>query len=190
MNDICVDDLQPKLHEKKLFAWKRLLLWAMPYVIFVVVIQVLFSFVFMLNYIPSESMESTIMTGDCLISTRFDKADINRYDIIVFHSPTDGSLFIKRVIGLPGETITVENGKVYADGVLLDSSYINEEMDSRRDGIYLVDKDGYFVMGDNRNHSNDSRSWGCVPEENVVSKAKFILFPFSGIKSLVWKDGV
>ncbi|MCC8152106.1 MAG: signal peptidase I, partial [Lachnospiraceae bacterium] len=116
-----------------------------------VAIIVLFGAVLMLNKIPSGSMETTIMTGDLVVSTRYDADDIERYDIVVFYFPDDPELiYIKRVIGLPGETITVENGNVYADGVLLDDSFVNGEMDSSGDGIYEVPEGFYFMLGDNR----------------------------------------
>lgn len=140
----------------------------------------LFKFVLMFNVIPSSSMESTIMTGDFVIGTRFDAKDIERYDIMVFNAPDEPeSYFIKRVIGLPGETIEVRDGKVYADGVELDESFIKEAMDASGDGTYVVPEECYFMMGDNRNNSSDSRFWNekYVPLENFVSKAKLVICP-------------
>jgi signal peptidase I len=136
-------------------------------------------------------MENTIMTGDLLLSTRYDKHDISRYDIVVFIPPDDPEdYYIKRVIGLPGETILVEDGKVYADGVELDDSFIAEEMDESGDGTYTVPDDCYFMLGDNRNHSYDSRFWDTkyVPLENIVAKAKFRWFPFTAFGNITYKQ--
>lgn len=149
-----------------------------------IAIVLVFNFVLMLNQVPSESMEMTVMTDDIIISTRYDADEIERYDVMVFTPPDHPNLyFIKRVIGLPGETITVENGSVYADGVKLDDSFVNGEMDSSGDGIYVVPEGCYFMMGDNRNYSNDSRFWETkyVPIENFVAKAKIVLFPLNRI---------
>ncbi|MCD8111087.1 MAG: signal peptidase I [Clostridiales bacterium] len=148
------------------------------------VIIVIFYAVLMLNQIPSSSMETTVMTGDVVISTRYNAKDIERYDIMVFRLPDDPDTFyIKRVIGFPGETITVENGNVYADGVLLDDSFVNGEMDGSGDGIYVVPEGCYFMMGDNRNNSYDSRFWKgenqYIPLENFVAKAKAIILPLN-----------
>lgn len=147
-----------------------------------IAIIVLFSEVLMLNKIPSGSMETTIMTGDLVVSTRYDADEIERYDIVVFYFPDNPEeIYIKRVIGLPGETITVENGNVYADGVLLDDSFVNGEMDSSDDGIYEVPEGFYFMLGDNRNNSYDSRFWEnpYVQLDDIIAKAKVVIYPFS-----------
>ena len=150
---------------------------------------VLFKTVFMLSYIPSESMANTIEVGDIVVSTKYgiDSEDIQRYDILIFIPPDEpDSTYIKRVIGMPGETIEVSNGKVYADGVELDDSFVYSSMNSNGDGVYTVPDDCYFFMGDNRNNSKDSRFWEekYVPLENIQAKAKFVLFPFSDVKQL------
>ncbi|MEH2929047.1 signal peptidase I [Candidatus Ventrimonas sp. KK005] len=90
------------------------------------------------------------------------------------------------MIGLPGETIEVKNGKVYADGVELDNSFLKMPQNRKGDGIYIVPEGCYFFLGDNRNHSNDSRFWDekYVPLENIQAKARFILLPFDNIGSL------
>lgn len=152
-------------------------------------IIVVFNAVLMLNQIPSSSMETTVMAGDLVISTRLDSKDIERYDIMVFRTPDDpDTYYIKRVIGLPGETITVENGHVYADGVLLNDNFVNEEMDGSGDGIYEVPEGCYFMMGDNRNHSYDSRFWNgedrYIPLEDFVAKAKVVVYPLNHFGSL------
>lgn len=151
-----------------------------PYMLGFLLAITIFNTVLMLNFVPSASMEPTISAGSALLSTRYDKNDIERYDIIIFEiDGSDESNYIKRVIGLPGETITIEQGNVYADGVKLDSSYIKEEMNGLSDGVYIVPEDSYFVMGDNRNHSWDSRYTGTVPAKNILAKAKFIFYPLS-----------
>jgi signal peptidase I len=150
---------------------------------------VLFNCVIMLNKIPSGSMNSTIPTGSVVLASRYDKTQVDRYDIMVFIPPDDpDSYYIKRVIGLPGETIVVKDGKVYADGVELDDSFVQEEASETTsgDGTYEVPEGCYFMLGDNRNHSLDARFWKekYVPLENMVAKAQILLFPFSDIGSL------
>lgn len=147
----------------------------------------LFNYIFMLNLIPSGSMAGTLKVGDVVFANRLEAEDPKRYDIMVFYAPDEPEkYFIKRVIGLPGETITVENGKVYADGVELDDSFLPEKMKKAGCGTYEVPEDSYFMMGDNRNRSLDSRFWEkkFVPREDMVAKAKCILFPFKNVGSL------
>ncbi len=97
-------------------------------------------------------------------------------DIIVFHYPLDPSQdYIKRVIGRPGDTVTINGDKVMVNGVVLDEPYIAAE--PAYDGSWKVPADKLFVLGDNRNQSSDSHSWGFVPMNLVVGKALFIYWP-------------
>lgn len=170
---------------------KKILKAVITYVILIAIFFVLFQTVFMLSFIPSSSMENTIMTGDVVFSTTYDvkEEDIERFDILVFVPPDEpGITYIKRVVGLPRETIEVKEGKVYADGVELDDSFINGSQNQVGDGVYEVPEGCYFFMGDNRNNSNDSRFWEnpYVPIEDIQAKAKCILFPFSDMGSLCY----
>lgn len=165
---------------------KRLLRFLAGYCMLWAATVILSRTVLMLNFIPSGSMEGTIRTGDFVLGTRYDigEGDIERYDILVFALPDEpDTVYIKRVIGLPGETVVVCDGSVYADGVRLGDSFVKNPMNTKGDGTYVVPDGCYFVMGDNRNQSDDSRFWTekYVPVENVEGKAKFIIFPFKNI---------
>lgn len=145
---------------------------------------ILFHYVFMLAVVPTESMAGTIEPGNHVICSRYGigEGDIERYDVLVFTPPDHPQmLYIKRVVGLPGETIVVKNGKVYADGAELDSSFTKAPQNRKGDGVYKVPEGHYFFLGDNRNNSNDSRFWKnkYVPAANIKAKAKFICFPFT-----------
>ena len=146
--------------------------------------------------IPSESMEKTIMTGDRLIGNRLayginlnigDKQIFKklrytkRFDIVIFRYPYDESeLYIKRIIGLPGETVEIKDGDVYIDGSKkpLDDSFTAEKIEGSF-GPYKVPEDSYFVMGDNRNCSYDSRFWKntYVRFDEILGKAMFRYYP-------------
>jgi len=100
-----------------------------------------------------------------------------RGDVIVFHFPLDTSKdFIKRVIGLPGDTITVDSTSVRVDGVLLNEPYISERANPQGQR-WAVPLNSYFVMGDNRPASDDSRDWGYVPRDDIVGKAVIVYGP-------------
>ncbi|TET59989.1 signal peptidase I [Candidatus Aerophobetes bacterium] len=137
-------------------------------------------------WIPSGSMEPKLQVGDRLLAYKLfyglDKVD--RGDVIVFRYPLDPKKdYIKRVIGLPGDTVRIENKRIYVNEKLLDESYIihgdNWMRGYPRDdyGPVKVPADSLFVMGDNRDFSADSRYWGFVPEENLVGEAFVIYWP-------------
>lgn len=107
--------------------------------------------------------------------------DIDRGDIVVFWYPRDpGKSFIKRVVGLPGEEVLIREGIVYVNGEALSEPYVpSEYFDSHSFGPVTVQPHSYFVLGDHRNSSNDSRSWGLVPEANIFGKAILRYWPIS-----------
>lgn len=158
--------------------------------IIVVVLAVGFSLVFRIyvaegRWIPSESMVPTLQVGDRLIiekvTPRF--TGIARGDIIVFRPPSTSSQkedMIKRVIGLPGDTIVIKSGKVYINGKALNEPY-EAEKPSADFKPYKVPENSYFVMGDNRNDSYDSRYWGPVPADRIIGKALVRYFPIDNI---------
>lgn len=168
--------------------WKELWEYIKMIIFVVVVVLIVNNFLLINARVPSESMEKTIMTGDRFFGNRlaylFD--DPERFDIVVFKYPDDESqLFVKRVIGLPGETVEIKDGKVYINGseTPLDDSFTPETPTGDYDP-YVVPEGSYFMLGDNRNHSGDSRFWKqpYVEKEKIVGKAIFRYFP--GVKIL------
>ena len=102
-----------------------------------------------------------------------------RGEVIVFHFPRDPSRdFVKRVIGVPGDYVEIRNGTVLVNGEALEESYLTTRDNSNMNRLYIGEGE-YFVLGDNRRGSNDSRSWGTVPEANVLGKVWIIYWPLS-----------
>lgn len=145
--------------------------------------------------VSGDSMVETFESGQYLIvdqlSYYFD--DPARGDVIVFRYPRDPSkFFIKRVIGLPGDTIKIEDSKItifneeHLDGVTLDEPYVKSMQAAPLFEEILGDRE-YFVMGDNRDRSSDSRSWGVLQEERIVGRAFLRLFPPQTIEYLPGK---
>lgn len=131
--------------------------------------------------VPTSSMETTIMTGDRVVGLRlsYSFSEPERGDIIIFKYPDDEKvLYIKRIIGMPGETVEVHDGGVYIDGKLLDEPYLTVVTEGDF-GPYVVPEGHYFMMGDNRNCSLDSRYWKntFLSRDKIVGKAIFRYFP-------------
>ena len=113
-----------------------------------------------------------------------------RTDVIIFHFPRDPSRdFVKRVIGLPGDTIEIDDGEVFISGTKLDEPYITKG-GSGNMKLLTVGEDAYFVMGDNRRASNDSRDWGTVPTANIVGRAWVSYWPLDRLKTLTSSVGL
>lgn len=151
--------------EEPLDLKKELLSWVKMFAIVIVIVLVLTKVIFINATIPSGSMETTIMTHDRLVGFRFSYwfADPQRGDIVLFTYPVDGkTTYIKRVIGLPGDKVVISDGEIYINDAKepLEENYLPEEWVWNNDGLeYVVPEDCYFMMGDNRNNSLDSRSW-------------------------------
>lgn len=128
--------------------------------------------------IEGSSMEPTLQEGQYLIVNRLSYFldEPQRGDIIVLHYPNDRSRdFIKRIIGLPGDTVSISNGEVRVNGILIDEPYIKDP--SPNNQTWTVEEDGFFVMGDNRRNSSDSRSWSFLPEDDIIGRAWVVYWP-------------
>ena len=144
-------------------------------------------FVIANSRIPTGSMENTIMSHSRVIGSRLSyiKDDPERGDIVIFRYPDNEKVYyVKRVIGLPGETVEVKDGKVYINGsdTPLDEPYLPEPMEGSY-GPYEVPEGCYFMMGDNRNNSLDARFWDnkFVAKNKIVAKVLFCYYPFNRI---------
>jgi len=152
----------------------------------VLIAVVLIVFIYQPVKVEGTSMMPTLTDQERIFinkfTYRFGLGSIERGDTVVFWYPEDRSKsYIKRVIGLPGDRVRIENGQVYVNGLPLKEDYVpsqNRDFSSWRDGEEQVvpDKD-YFVLGDHRNSSSDSRTWGWVPRDNIYGKAVFIYWP-------------
>ncbi|MDY6867633.1 MAG: signal peptidase I [Chloroflexota bacterium] len=141
--------------------------------------------------VENVSMKPTLEPGQFLlvnrVSYKLGRPHIG--DIVVFHAPgVSDQDYIKRVIGLPGDEIRVENGTVYINNRPLYEPYISEQPNYT--GSWMVPEGEYFVLGDNRNNSSDSHLWGFVPEEDIVGRALLIYWPFNDFAILRSPDVV
>jgi signal peptidase I len=212
IEEFTVYDTRPAGYKGAVREWIESLAFT---VIFVLIFT---SYIAQATQVPTESMKPTIMVGDHFFLDKLafpanypevvrlilPQRSIERLDIIAFKSPTEGNIpFVKRVIALPGETVEVREKQVYVNGALLDEPYkihvdsttysadhwTPEELKVRDHyGPAVVPADNYFVMGDNRDNSNDSRYWGFVDSQEIIGKPLFVYWsyesdPYTGEKS-------
>ena len=184
---------QEKLQKRKdESAVREVLSWVITLALAVVAALFVKNYVLINANIPSGSMENTIMTGDRLFGYRlaYRKKSPERGDIIIFKFPDDETEnYVKRVIGLPGEKVEIEDARIYIDGseIPLQEDYLKEEW-TVATGQYSfeVPEDSYLVLGDNRNNSYDARYWDntYVSKDKILGKAVFRYYPFDTIGSL------
>ncbi|HBA93230.1 MAG TPA: signal peptidase I [Ruminococcaceae bacterium] len=161
-----------------------------PIVIALIIAILLKTFIFANAVIPTGSMLNTIHEGDRVIASRITYTfnDPERYDIAIFKYPDNPQQnFVKRIIGLPGETVSIRNGEVYIvdkDGKSqkLRDDFVSPENMDNYNGTFVVPEDSYFVMGDNRDNSVDSRYWtttNFVSRDKMIGKVLFRYYPFN-----------
>ena len=150
------------------------------------VFVVVYLFLMQPHQVKGSSMFPTFETGEYLLT---DKVTLKRRvpvreDVIVFKSPLNENFdFIKRVLAVPGERIMIKNGHVYINGQVLDESYLPDDYRTSggqflKEGVeFVVPESSVMAIGDNRNHSSDSRDWGPVPYQNIVGRAFFRYWP-------------
>ncbi len=148
-----------------------------PYIVIVLVVVLIRTFIITPVRVDGDSMKNTLKNGDILLLYKL--GSINRLDIIVLDEEKDNEKIIKRVIGLPGETVAIKKGKIYINDKVIDDKYAYGET-SDYDKVTLED-DEYFILGDNRLISKDSRYFGPIKENEIKGKIVFRLFPFTKI---------
>lgn len=178
--------------------WVNNILWFAGMLVVLLLVR---HYIFTPVVVSGKSMDPTLTDGERLIATRYDK--VERQDVVTFPAPDDpDKSYIKRVIGLPGDTVRYEKGKLYINDKLVDEPYLKEYQEQLSDGEYLTivaDSEGYatdafdlklltgksdkvpagklFVLGDNRQHSKDSRIFGFVDEDSITGNVKFSFWP-------------
>jgi signal peptidase I len=139
--------------------------------------------------VEGSSMEPSLHDGEFVVINRlaYRWAEPDRGEIIVFRYPLDPERrFIKRIIGLPGDEVSVSQGIVYINGILLEEPYINAA--PRYDGEWTIEEGRYFVLGDNRNNSSDSRNWGSLESDDIIGKAVIVYWPLNDLSIIPHYD--
>lgn len=182
----CINEINKEDEDESIDWKKEIMSFAFTLLITLGIVLVLKNFIIINAKVPTGSMENTIMPGDNILGFRlaYLTEEPKRGDIIFFYFPDDETQkYVKRIIGLPGETVTILDGKIYINDSTepLDEPYLKEEW-TRGTGPYVfeIPEDSYLCLGDNRNRSADAREWNnpYVTKEKIIGKALFTYFPF------------
>lgn len=167
-------------NEEKFSLKSEILSWIKAIIFAAIFAFILNNFILVNAKVPSGSMEPTIQVNDRVIAFRFSYifSEPRRFDIIVFNVAHSYDLYIKRIIGLPGETVMIHGGFVYIDGVRLINDTFADELIFGNAGPFIAGEDQFFVLGDHRNNSQDSRDWPntFVEADDIVGRAAFKYF--------------
>ncbi|MBP5772672.1 MAG: signal peptidase I [Eubacterium sp.] len=185
------DSEKSKRVAREIFSWVKII------VIALLVALIINNFIIINANVPSGSMENTIITGDRMIGLRtaYWFSAPKRGQVVIFKFPdNEDETFVKRVIGLPGETVHIKKGKIYINDSKkpLKEDYLKEPWYecNNYDEPFKVPKDSYFCLGDNRNVSNDARFWSkkYVKRNKILAKAEFVYWPWSNRKIIHTAD--
>ena len=188
---------------KKTF-WQEVLSWVGTLALAMVIALVIRTFIFEPIRVDGSSMADTLHNGELTftLKTEYLFSDPDRFDVVICHYPdrvnTQNPLgieletnFVKRVIGLPGEVIEIRNSVVYINGEPLEEDFLTPARNTGRVCAYMppiqLGEDEYFMMGDNRDNSNDSRNLlnvGPITRDMIVGEVKFVFFPFSAVRGI------
>lgn len=171
--------------------WEELFSWIASFAVSFAILALLFIFVGKPFTVSGQSMYPTLHNNDRMLMSKL--GDINRFDVVVLHAPDQDKEYIKRVIGMPGDTVEVKEGKLYINRQPVEQPFINKEILVNKtvyiDNFTLQELTGelkvpegkYFVMGDNRGVSRDSRIIGFIDRTAIEGKAVFTIWPYNRI---------
>jgi signal peptidase I len=187
-NQAASDPIEPGLSIKKPFwqsIWGEIIQTIVLALVFYFAIDAVFERVMVLNI----SMQPTLYEGNLILVNKlaYKMGKLETGDVVIFHNPNFlKEDYIKRLIGKPGDDVKVEDGVVSVNGIELSEPYIAAVPDYG--GEWIVPADSVFVLGDNRNNSSDSHSWGYVPITDLVGKALVVYWPPRSVKVLAHPD--
>lgn len=188
---VIINKFRPRRESCVEKVYSELYSWVKSILIAIIIVFICRHFLFSPSIVYGESMEPTFANNDRIIVSKI--SEIERFDIIVFDAPDGEDYYIKRVIGIPGDSIVMKDDVLYINGIAYDEPYLQHQKDEMFSGRFTGDftleqltgertvpEDSYFVLGDNRMHSKDSRVFGFISKDAVIGEVKFRFYPFSG----------
>ncbi len=185
MDEIESDKQENKKKEKKPL-WREILEWVLTLAVAVGVAMLVRTFIFEPVKVDGRSMETTLHDGEVMFVTKWEyvTGDPERFDIVICHYPNRGRLdFVKRVVGLPGDTVEIKDGYLYVNDVRYEEEYLTHRPDYVMPK-HTVAEGHYFVLGDNRSNSNDSHLIGDISRDMIIGHVRQVIFPFDAWRSV------
>lgn len=174
--------VNPATEEKKENKISGFLKGTIPYIVIIIAVVLVRSYIITPVQVEGLSMFSTLDDKEILLLKKYDK-NYERFDVVVFNY--NNTKLIKRIVGLPGETVEYKEGKLYINGEYVAESFLNNKTTAdfslEELGYEKIPKGYYFVMGDNRTNSTDSRIIGLIPSEDIEGTTNFAIFPLDKI---------
>ena len=182
---VAVPSPEGKKEKPKKSMQREIVEWILTIVAAVALALIIRAFLFEPVRVDGESMRNTLENNEYMLAIKWNYQfnDPERFDVVICKYPGRRETFVKRVVGLPGETVELREGNLYIDGELTPENF--EKTDSVRSFAPTVVPEGkYFVMGDNRDHSNDSRSVGPLERGMIRGHVRYVVFPFNKIRAI------
>ncbi len=175
---------------------KELREWIVSFVVALVLVIIIRSYLFTIIRVDGPSMSDTLLDGDGLFVNVLDMKlnSPERFDVVICRYPNRDDQYVKRVIGLPGDTLSVRGGVLYINDQPIEEPFLSDSRTVRFDkasnsfGPVKIPEGCYYVMGDNRDDSNDSRNVGMITEDMVIGKVEYIIWPFNRISSVAGSE--
>ena len=198
--------------KKKKTVAREILEWILTFGVALMIALPIRAFAFEMVRVEGKSMDNTLSDGEVILVSKLDYTSVwlsfpwqddkskenaarvtvggnpERFDVVICRYPGRGDTnFVKRVVGLPGDTVEIRSGYLYINDERIDEPYIQDEYRSgylNSYGPYTVPDDHYFVLGDHRNNSNDSRSQGALSRSMIIGHVRTVLFPFNDLRGI------
>lgn len=179
-------EMDKKTNKPKKSLGREILEWAVTIVAALAIAFVVRTFLFEPVRVDGNSMYGTLLDGEIMLVTKpeYLLGDPERFDVVICHYPGRGNTnFVKRVVGLPGDTVAVKGGYLYVNGEKYEEEYLINRPNYTIDE-YVVPEGQYFVLGDNRSNSNDSHLVGPIDREMIIGHVRHVLFPFGSWRAV------